>query len=361
MFVVIELLFVHAAQTALLGLLLHLAAQELLVLLIDSLDLRSQALLLQFVVVLISAPDNGLLVVLGFLDLLAQLLLLHLAREQRSHLLLLLAVALGTTLVLKTRAHFFFHLVLKKSLLLGANTSLLLADDFTGKSVHEVLRARFARLKLAEAISLLLVEHLSILNLSLNISSDLSLAVCLSLLLVGLVLAKHFLQVLLLLTTFLLLEVTLHLHLLLETVDELDLSLESLLIFVALAFLLITKLPVATFLLLHDLFAMRRSLLLLALTEQLDVFGLKSLVHAALLHFTGLALFLFAHLLVELASDQLASLLLAHDGLLLLLVMKQGVELLNGCPLVLLGKLRVNLGLSSGTGSNRHLIGLPRT
>lgn len=140
--------------------------------------------------------------------------------------------------------------------MLGADTSLLLADDFTGESVHEVLRARFARLKLAEAISLLLVEHLSILNLSLNISSDLSLAICLSLLLVRLVLIKHFLEILLLLSTLLLLEITLHFHLLLETVDKVDLCLESLLILRALASLLIMKLSVATFLLLHDLLAM---------------------------------------------------------------------------------------------------------
>lgn len=67
--------------------------------------------------------------------------------------------------------------------------------------------------------------------------------------------------------------------------------------------------------------------------------GLESLVHAALFHLTSLALFLLAHLLVELASDQLAALLLAHDGLLLLLVVKQSIKLLNGSPFVLFGKL----------------------
>ena len=79
--VVIELLFVHAAQTALLGFFLHLAAQEVLVLLVDAGDLACKALLLQLIIVLISAPDDGLLIILSFLKLLSHLLLLHLARQ----------------------------------------------------------------------------------------------------------------------------------------------------------------------------------------------------------------------------------------------------------------------------------------
>ena len=75
---------------------------------------------------------------------------------------------------------------------------------------------------------------------------------------------------------------------------------------------------------------------------------LKCLVHATLLHFTGLTIPLLCHLLIKLSTDQSSALLLSHHGLLLLLVVQQRVELLNGSPLVLLSQFRVNLCAAVG-------------
>ena len=63
MLVVCELFFVHATRVRFRSLLLHLAAQERLVLLVDVVDLPRKPLLLQLVVLLVSGPDDCLLVV----------------------------------------------------------------------------------------------------------------------------------------------------------------------------------------------------------------------------------------------------------------------------------------------------------
>lgn len=130
--VVCELLFVHAAHLTARGLLVHLAAQEVLVLLIDRVDLAAETVLFQLVVVLVSLPDDRLLVVKGLFLALTHALLLHLAGKQVAHLLLLLALALHAALVLKTGTHLFFELVLHESLLLGANAALLPANHLAG-------------------------------------------------------------------------------------------------------------------------------------------------------------------------------------------------------------------------------------
>lgn len=79
MLVVVELLFVHLSKAALLGLILHLATKETLVVPIDDLDLAVKALLLELIVVLVGLPDDSLLIVLSLLELLTLLLLMHLA------------------------------------------------------------------------------------------------------------------------------------------------------------------------------------------------------------------------------------------------------------------------------------------
>ena len=73
---------------------------------------------------------------------------------------------------------------------------------------------------------------------------------------------------------------------------------------------------------------------------------LEGLVHAALIHLTILTLLLLLHLLVELIANQSTALLFAKHCLLLLFVVKQSVELLNGSPLVLLSELRVDFCLA---------------
>jgi len=78
-FVVRELLLVHASHLAFVGLLVHLAAKEILVVLIDTSNFAVKAVLFELVVLLIGLPDDCLLVVECLLGRFASLLLRHLA------------------------------------------------------------------------------------------------------------------------------------------------------------------------------------------------------------------------------------------------------------------------------------------
>lgn len=87
--------------------------------------------------------------------------------------------------------------------MLSTNASLLLVDDITGESVHKVLGAGLTCTELSQAVILLLVEHLAVLNLGVYIGANICLAVFCSLRFVGLVLAKHLLEVLFFLSALL--------------------------------------------------------------------------------------------------------------------------------------------------------------
>jgi len=117
---------------------------------------------------------------------------------------------------------------------------------------------------------------------------------------------------------------------------------ESVLIIGPFAGFLLSELAVPTLFLLLDLILLGSQLFLLSLAKELDVLLLESLVHATLAHLTGLTIFLLLKLFVQLCADQSAALLLTEHCLLLLLVVEQGVELLDGGPFVLLCQLRVD-------------------
>lgn len=95
-----------------------------------------------------------------------------------------------------------------------------------------------------------------------------------------------------------------------------------------------------------NLFALGLHLILLATSEEFDMLVLECLVHAALIQLGTLTHLLLLHLLVKFGTDQLAALLLAENGLLLLLIVQQSVEFLDGGPLILLSELRINLSAS---------------
>lgn len=254
-----------------------------MVVLINACDLAIQALLLEFIVLFISLPDDGLFVIEGLLGLLAALLLLHLAAKQVAHLLLLHAVTLHASLVFQARPHFFLLLETQQGLLFIADTILLFGDNVAGERVHEVLGAGLASTELTQTIRLLLIKHLTVLELRLHICLDFSLPLIVGVHLVGLVLSEHFLEVLLFLASLFHLELALHFHLLLETVDHLDLLAERVLVFIALACLLFAQLSVATLLLLLYLLPLSVKLLLLTLPKELHVLLLESLIHSTLL------------------------------------------------------------------------------
>jgi len=187
--------------------------------------------------------------------------------------------------------------------LLVADAVLLLRDDLAGEGVHEVLGAGLTRLELAETISLLLVKHLSIFNLSHDVGADLSLTIIVRLSFVGLVLSEHLLEILLLLTALLLLQRTLHLHFILKAIDEVNFSLEDLLIFPSLALLLVVELAVTALLLLHDLLAMLSHFLLFTLTEEHDVLRLECFIGTAFFELASSTLLLLLELLIKLTAN----------------------------------------------------------
>ena len=174
--VVCELFFVHSTHLATGGLLLHLALKEGLVLPIDVRDLISEAFLLELVIILVGLPNHGLLVVERLFSLLAPLLLRHLACEELAHLILLEAVTLHATLILYASTHLPLLLVALESFLLGSDAALLLRDDIAGERVHKVLGAGLTCTELSQTVILLLVKHLAVLDLGVNIGTNLCLA-----------------------------------------------------------------------------------------------------------------------------------------------------------------------------------------
>ena len=226
------------------------------------------------------------------------------------------------------------------------DAGLLLADDIASKSVHKVLGAGLTSTELSQAVTFLLVEHLAILDLGFDIGANFFLAFFCSLCFVGLVLTEHLLEVLLFLSALLLLELTLHFHFFLKSVHKVNLSLKSFLVLLALPLLFFTELAITTLLLLLDFLVLGLDLLLLTLTKESNVLFLEGFVHATLIHLRVFAILLLLHLLVELLSNQSTALLLTEHCLLLLLVVKQSVEFLNGGPLVLLSELRVDFRLA---------------
>ena len=118
------------------------------------------------------------------------------ACEKLAHLFLLEAVTLHAALILYASTHLLLLLVALESFLLVADAELLLLDDIAGERVHKVLGAGLTCTELSQAVILLLVEHLAVLNLGVYIGANICLAVFCSLRFVGLVLAKHLLEVL---------------------------------------------------------------------------------------------------------------------------------------------------------------------
>jgi hypothetical protein len=68
------------------------------------------------------------------------------------------------------------------------------------------------------------------------------------------------------------------------------------------------------------------------------------IIFLVLVIFSDIFLSLGFDLAIELITDQAFSFLVTKDGLFLLFVMKEGVELLDGCPLIVLIDFREDFG-----------------
>jgi len=107
------------------------------------------------------------------------------------------------------------------------------------------------------------------------------------------------------------------------------------------------KLLVSGSLFLHDSALDFVGLLDLLLFKKADVLVLEVFVHSTLLDFGTATRVLLGKLLVKFFLDQTLAFLVSHNCLLLLLVVKKGVELLDGSPFILFFNLRVDFSAST--------------
>jgi hypothetical protein len=130
------------------------------------------------------------------------------------------------------------------------------------------------------------------------------------------------------------LKTTFSLHLILESLNQSDLGLVLLLLFNLSLDFLFKELLITGKLFLKDASLKLGGLLDLLLLKELNVLLLQIFIEAALFDLCLLARVLLIKLLVELLLDEALSLTVSHEGLLLLFVVKKGVELLNSSPFI---------------------------
>lgn len=297
-----------------------LTVKELSVLGVDLLDLLLEALLLSLEELLVLSPHDGLLVVKSLLLYFAVLLLSHLSVEVLTGFNLALLSQVHAFLIFKAETEFTFLLVLVDLLVLSGLLSILTGDDGGSHPVHEVLSTLLTLGEFKLAVSLLLVKHAGVFLLGSNILLTLSFFLSQLLGFFLLVLFEHLLQVDLLLLSLVVEHLAFGFHLLLESVNQLEFLLVVLLLLNASSLLLKFELTVAAFLLHLDLGLVLFLLSHLLLTEELDVLTLHFVIFFSLRHFSTLGFVLLGHLVVQLFLNESLALLLAEEGLLLLLV-----------------------------------------
>ena len=332
---------VHLLST-LLALLFHLLlSEESLRLLIDLFYLCLDPLVLILPDVPLFLPHLGLLVQVSLVLLLPLLLVCFHVLQRLDHLLLLFFKLLVLHFLLTPQFHFsVFHVLLNHFILLLLDVVELL-EHTVGHSIHEVLSALLSGSDLIESILLLLVKHPSVCFLGSYILLALLLFLDLGHLLVLLVLQEHLLEVLLLLSLFLILYDSFILHFLLESLEPGDLSLQVLSGFLASLVLHLLELCVTRNLLLQKLLLDGSGLLLLALLQQLQVSLLGLIVLLVLLDLSQSLGFFGLFLAVELKLHEPPPLSFSGSSLFLLLVVEKSIELLNGSPLVFLLEIRI--------------------
>ena len=165
----LKLLLRHFALCIFRLFLAHLLVQEGCVLLVDLLNLLSQPLLFEFVVLLVTCPDYSLLVDVPFHPLLASLLFVHLLRQQRTHLCLLYCLSFSLLLLVHAKAHLALYCVTLHIVVLITLLISLVLNHSTCHSVHELLGTAFASLELLGTVLFLLFDDPRVFFLRLNI------------------------------------------------------------------------------------------------------------------------------------------------------------------------------------------------
>jgi hypothetical protein len=149
-----------------------------------------------------------------------------------------------------------------------------------------------------------------------------------------LIFGEHLLEVLLLLSSLLLLKSAFSIHFLLKAFHQGNFLAVLLLLILAAADFIIQKLLVAAHLLLHDAGLKSCCLLDFFLFKKPNMLLLKVLIHATLFNLCTSARVFLLKLLIELLFNKSLAFLITKDSLLLLFVMEKGVEFLDGGPLI---------------------------
>ena len=142
---------------------------------------------------------------------------------------------------------------------------------------------------------------------------------------------------------FLSLNLSLLVHFFLKSTHELNLLFECLLFINAPLLLFLLELAISRLLLLLNLELLDLDLLFLSHTQQLDMLFLNFVIHAVLLSGLLHLISFFLKLFVKFLTNQSLAFLLTKHRLLLLLVVKQLVELLDCGPFIIFCNFTVNL------------------
>ena len=326
------------------GLGVHLLHQVVSIVLVDFVYSLLKSLLLLVVVLLVQLPHLGLLVDVGFVALFSLGLLEHLLGQVLSHLLLLLSLSLGSFFFKLSLSHFSLIFISAQHLVLVLLLFLHFRKDVVGHFVHELLSAGLSLLHFILSILLLFLKHAGVVLLSLQVFLSLPLFLLLLPLLVVLVFYEHLLKVLLLLLSLFYLHLSFIFHLLPQPVNILNFLVQLFFVLLPLSAFVLLHLLVSASFVIHNLIFNGVGFLLFSLLKQLGVLLGHFVVGSVLIALIILLCFLRVYLFVELFSDQPLSLGISKHCLFLFFEMQKSVELLDGCPLVILVDLAVHLG-----------------
>ena len=327
-----------------LGLGVHLLHQVVSIVLVDFVYSLLKSLLLLVVVLLVQLPHLGLLVDVGFVALFSLSLLEDLLSQVLSHLLLLLSLSLGSFFFKLSLSHFSLIFISAEHLVLVLLLLLHLLQDVVGHFVHELLSAGLSLLHFILSILLLFLQHAGVVLLSLQVFEALPLFLLLLPLLVVLVFYQHLLKVLLLLLSLFYLHLSFIFHLLSQPVNILNFLVQLFFVLLPLSAFVLLHLLVSASFVIHNLIFNGVRLLLFSLLQQFGVLLGHLVVGFVLIVLIILLCFLGVDLLVQLLSDQPLSFGISQHCLFLFFEMQKSVELLDGCPLVILVDLAVHLG-----------------
>jgi hypothetical protein len=245
--------------------------QKLSVFLVDCLDFRLKSLILSFIVLLISRPQNCLFIIVRLGGRLSLLFLLHLPWKQLPHLFFFLLFSSGSPLLFSTQSKFPIHFVPSEGILFCFLFLSLCLDYITGHIVHELLGTSLPSNIFTLSILFLLIEKSHMFFLCLNIILTFTKFLFFSLLFVHIILNQHFLKVIALLVTLFSLQLSLCLHFCFKSFNKLDFLFKIVLFIKSFFSFFFHQLSIATLFLLLGFYSLKIPSFLFTHSEKFNV------------------------------------------------------------------------------------------